>query len=86
MAVEDALELLVEALNGQRTQLMENAAHFDAVARVRIGTVVRGHQDLPGLVTALLNVRRSVVQIAQYEAGVSTYFPLPLKRGWAGGR
>jgi hypothetical protein len=36
MTVEDALEFLVEVLNGQRAQLVEHAAHFDTLAGVRI--------------------------------------------------
>ena len=61
MTIEDALELLVEILDGHRTQLMKHPPHFDPVAGVRIGTVLRGHQDLPALLTGFLNVGGIVV-------------------------
>ena len=36
VAIEDALELLVEVLDGHRAQLMQDVPHFDTIARVRI--------------------------------------------------
>ena len=47
MPVEDALELLVEVLDGRRAQLMEHAPHRDAIAGVRIALCGPGGPPLP---------------------------------------
>jgi hypothetical protein len=44
---------------------MIDSPYFDTVASTRKGTVLRGHQDLPGSVKEILVVRRIVVPIAQ---------------------
>ena len=59
------LEYEFEVLDGHRAQPMIDSPYFDTVAGARIGTVLRGHQDLPGSVKEILVVRRIVVPIAQ---------------------
>ena len=44
---------------------MIDSSYIDTAAGARIGTVLRGHQDLPGSVNKILVVRRIVVPIAQ---------------------
>ena len=75
MAIEDAFDLLVEVLDSHRAQLMQDAPRFDTIARVRIGTVLRRHQDPPGRVAAFLDVGCVVVPIAQDETSFKRQFP-----------
>jgi hypothetical protein len=59
------LEYKNEVLDDHRAQPMIDSPYFDTVAGARIGSVLHGHQDLPGSVKEILVVRRIVVPIAQ---------------------
>jgi hypothetical protein len=42
---EDRFELLIEVFNGDRTQFMKEASHFDTRAGMRIGAILGRNQD-----------------------------------------
>ena len=75
VAIEDTFELLVEVLDSHRAQLMQDVSHFDTIAGVRIGTVLRRHQDSPGQSQISWMFGRIVVPIAQDETGFKRQFP-----------
>jgi 2-phosphosulfolactate phosphatase len=53
MDAEDALEVFVEILHGQRAELMEDSEHLDAAIGVGIGTAAGGDQLLSRLIAEL---------------------------------
>src|SRR5687768_5174304 len=66
--VEDARELLVEALDGERARLVEDAAHLDPVVGVGVPTTAGRHQQPIGRGTLLVEGGILVVGIAEDEA------------------
>ena len=74
MALNCSLKFSI-ANERQRAQLMTHAPHLDTIAGVRIGAILRGHQEAPRLVTSFLDVGRIVVQVAQDTTGCGRQFP-----------
>src|SRR5947208_14987829 len=70
VGVEDALELAVEVLDGERAQLVEDAADLDAVVGVRVGAATGGDQDAAGAEAVVADGRVVVVGVAEDDARV----------------
>ena len=70
VGVEDALELAVEVLDGERAELVEDAADLDAVVGVRVGAPAGGDQEAAGAEAMVADGRVVVVGVAEDEPRV----------------
>jgi hypothetical protein len=43
MPIKDAFKVFIKILNGDRTQLMEDASHLDPIISMRVAAVLGGH-------------------------------------------
>src|SRR3712207_6400845 len=51
VAIEDALELLVQIFDGSRAQLVKDATYVHSIIGVRVGAAPSGHDDAVLLLT-----------------------------------
>lgn len=69
MRVEDALELAVEVLDGDRAQFVKDPADLDASVGMRIGAAAGSDQEATGGGAVVADGRVVVLGVAQDEAG-----------------
>src|SRR2546423_4786208 len=75
MPIENALKMLIEIFNRDRTQLMEDAADFNAIISMGITTILAGNQETMVLLTGFSQLSSIVMAIAQDKSHFSWDFP-----------
>src|SRR4029077_9604068 len=66
--VEDPLELPVEVLAAQRTQLVEDASHLHPIVGMRVAPVPCRHEDARAAGAQRADLRGVVVAVTEHEA------------------